>query len=151
MNKLATFALAACAAAIALPAAAQQAPKPEDVIKYRKAAFVVMTKNFHSLSLMADGKAPYNAAQAAADADVLAAVYKLPFTAFAPGTDKGDTRTKPEAWTNQAKFKEATDKMEAEMPKLIAAARSGNLDTLKAAFGPTARTCKGCHDDFRKD
>ncbi|MBP8229914.1 MAG: cytochrome c, partial [Xylophilus sp.] len=26
---------------------------------------------------------------------------------------------------------------------------TGNLDTLKAAFGSTAGSCKACHDAFR--
>ena len=37
------------------------------------------------------------------------------------------------------------------MAKLVAAAKTGNLDNLKAAFGSAAPTCKGCHDNFRKD
>jgi len=39
----------------------------------------------------------------------------------------------------------------AEMTKLVAAAKTGNLDNLKAAFGSAAPTCKACHDNFRKD
>ncbi|MFM2329396.1 MAG: hypothetical protein RLZZ494_1499, partial [Pseudomonadota bacterium] len=35
--------------------------------------------------------------------------------------------------------------------KLNAAAKSGNLDQLKVAFGETAKTCKGCHEAFKKD
>lgn len=35
--------------------------------------------------------------------------------------------------------------------KLSAASKSGNLDQVKAAFGDAGRTCKACHDDFRKD
>jgi len=39
--------------------------------------------------------------------------------------------------------------MQDEVVKLQAAAKSGNADQLKAAFGPAAGTCKSCHDDFR--
>ena len=34
--------------------------------------------------------------------------------------------------------------------KLLPAAKSGSLEQLKAAFGPTAQSCKACHDDFRR-
>lgn len=34
--------------------------------------------------------------------------------------------------------------------KLVPAAKSGSLDELKTAFGPTAQRCKACHDDFRR-
>ncbi|MCL1960983.1 MAG: cytochrome c [Desulfovibrionaceae bacterium] len=150
MKKLLPLALAACAATLALPAAAQFA-KPEDAIKYRQAAFVVMAKHFGSLRAMAEGKAPFDVKVAAADADVIAAVSHLPYTGFIPGTEKGgNTEAKPEIWQQQAKFKEAADKTAGELDKVIAAARSGSLDSLKTAVGSAGRTCKACHDDFRK-
>ena len=37
----------------------------------------------------------------------------------------------------------------AETGKLLAAAKTNNLDNLKTAFGSTAGTCKACHDAFR--
>lgn len=33
--------------------------------------------------------------------------------------------------------------------RLLAAAKTNNLDNLKAAFTQTAATCKACHDNFR--
>jgi cytochrome c556 len=72
-------------------------------------------------------------------------------TAFGEGTDKGETRAKPEIWKESAKYKEAADKMQVEMGKLNVAAKAGNIDALKAAFGPAAASCKACHDNFRKD
>jgi hypothetical protein len=41
--------------------------------------------------------------------------------------------------------------MQVEMGKLNVAAKAGNIDALKAAFGPAAASCKACHDNFRKD
>lgn len=57
----------------------------------------------------------------------------------------------PAVWTEQGKFKAASEKMQAEVAKLNAAAKTGNLDAIKTAFGATAASCKACHDDFRKD
>jgi len=135
---------------LALPAAAQFA-KPEDAIKYRKASLSVMGTHFSRLGAMATGKAPYDAKAAAENADIAAAMSKLPWAAFTEGSDKGETRAKPEIWKDSAKFKEAGDKMQAELAKLAVAAKAGNVDALKTAFGPAASTCKGCHDNFRKD
>lgn len=133
-----------------LPAHAQFA-KPEDAIKYRKAGFTLMATHFGRLGAMAQGKAPFDAKAAAESGEVLAVVSKLPFTAFVDGSDKGETRAKPEIWKESAKFKEAADKNMTEVAKLAAAAKTGNLDNLKAAFGSAAPTCKACHDNFRKD
>jgi cytochrome c556 len=136
--------------AMGLPAQAQFA-KPEDAIKYRKASFTVMAAHFGRLGAMANGRAPYDAKAAAENADVVATLAKLPWAAFGEGTDKGETRAKPEIWKEAAKYKEAADKMQAEIVKLNTAAKAGNIDALKAAFGPAAASCKACHDNFRKD
>ena len=141
---------AVTALAFALPAQAQFA-KPEDAVKYRKAGFTLMASHFGRLGAMASGKAPFDAKAAAENADLVAALAKLPWAAFGEGTDKGETRAKPEIWRESAKFKEAADKMQAEVGKLQVAAKAGNVDALKAAFGPAAASCKACHDNFRKD
>lgn len=139
-----------CGVVGALPAQAQFA-KAEDAIKYRKAGFTLMAAHFGRLGAMAQGRVPFDARAAADNADVLATVSRLPWAAFGEGTDKGDTRALPEIWKESAKFREAADKNQAEIAKLVAAAKTGNLDSLKAAFGSAAPTCKACHDNFRKD
>lgn len=150
MKKPLILMTAFAAITLALPAAAQFA-KPEDAIKYRKASLSVMGTHFGRVAAMATGKAPYDAKAAAENADIAAAMSKLPWAAFTEGSDKGETRAKPEIWKDSAKFKEAGDKMQAELAKLAVAAKAGNVDALKTAFGPAASTCKGCHDNFRKD
>jgi len=150
MKKPLSFLLAAMAVALSVPAAAQFA-KPEDAIKYRKASFTVMAAHFGRVGAMANGRAPYDAKAAADNAEIAVAMSKLPWAAFGEGTDKGETRAKPEIWKEQAKYKEGADKMQAELVKLAAAAKTGNLDNLKAAFGPAAGTCKACHDAYRKE
>ena len=142
-------ALLAAAAAVSLPAAAQFA-KAEDAINYRQSAFAVLGHHFGRLGAMANGKMPYDAKVAAADGDIIAAVSALPFTGFVPGTDKGHgTKVRPEAWKELPKVKEMEQKMITEVGKVSVAAKSGNLDQLKAAFGPASQTCKACHDNYR--
>jgi cytochrome c556 len=150
MRRLITLSLAFAAAAVALPAAAQF-QKPEDAIKYRKATFTVMAAHFSRLGAMANGRVPFDAKVAAENAEIVNTLAALPWDAFGPGTDKGDTRALPAIWTEQAKFKAASDKMVAEVGKLNAAAKTGNLDAIKTAFGAAGQSCKACHDNFRKD
>lgn len=138
--------LAATAALLAAPASAQFA-KSEDAIKYRQSALSVMAHHFGRLGAMANGKAPFDAKQAADNAAVLETMAKLPWTAFGDGTEGG--KAKPEVWKEKAKFTEHADKFQAEAAKLVAAAKTGDLAQLKTAFGPAAQTCKSCHDAFR--
>jgi cytochrome c556 len=150
MKLLALLALATAATAVSAPAMAQF-QKPEDAVKYRKAAMTVMSAHFGRIGAMANGRVPFDAKLVADNAAIVETMSKLPWAGFGEGTDKGETRAKPEIWTEQAKFKEGSDKMQAEVVKLAAAAKTGNLDNVKAAFGAVGQTCKACHDAYRKE
>ncbi|MDC6168961.1 c-type cytochrome [Paucibacter sp. XJ19-41] len=149
MKQTLTTVAALAGLASALPAAAQF-QKPEDAVKYRKAAFTVMAAHFGRIGAMAQGRVPFDAAAAAANADIVVAMSKLPYAGFVEGTagtEKGQPNTK--VWTERAKFDEGAKKMQDEVIKLAAAAKANNLDQLKAAFGSAAGSCKACHDNFR--
>ena len=136
--------------ATALPAAAQFA-KPEDAIKYRKAAFTVMARHFGVVAGMAGGRIPFDAKMAADNAEIATMMSKLLYAGFVDGTDKGDTKAEPKIWTERDKFNAAATKMQEEMAKLNVAAKGGNLDAIKAAVGETGKSCKACHDTYRKE
>lgn len=148
MRKINALVLAALAATFVVPASAQFA-KAEDAVKYRQSAFFVMQQNFGRVAGMAAGKIPFDAKVAAESAAVAEYMSKLPFAAFGPGTNKGDTKAKAAIWTNKAKFDDDASKMQAEMVKLTAAANTGNLDAIKVAVNAVGGTCKSCHDDFK--
>ncbi len=150
MKTLVPAALVLATAVLSTPAMAQF-QKPEDAIKYRKASFTVMAAHFGRIGAMANGRVPFDAKVAADNAAIVETMSKLPWAAFGPGTDKGDTRALPDIWKEQDAFKAGADKMQAEIGKLVAATKTGNLDSVKAAFGAAGQTCKACHDDFRKD
>ncbi len=150
MKTTVSAALVLATAALSTPAMAQF-QKPEDAIKYRKASFTVMAAHFGRIGAMANGRVPFDAKVAADNAAIVETMSKLPWAAFGAGTDKGDTRALPVVWSEAGKFKEGADKMQAEVAKLAAAARTGNLESVKAAFGAAGQTCKACHDDFRKE
>ena len=146
MKTIAALALAAMAATLSAPAAAQFA-KAEEAIKYRQGALFVIGQHFGRLGAMAQGKIPFDAKAAQDNAEVVLNMSKLPWAGFGAGTEGG--KAKPAIWKEQAKYKEHADKFEAEAVKLAAAAKTGNLDNLKAAFGDAAGTCKACHDAYR--
>ena len=136
--------------AIALPAAAQFA-KPEDAIKYRKGAYTVMVAHFGRVAAMANGRVPFDAKVAADNAEIATMMSKLPYAGFVPGSDQGDTKAEPKIWTEMDKFNAGATKMQEEMAKLNVAAKGGNIDVIKAAAGETGKSCKACHDNYRKE
>ena len=151
MKILAPLAMAIAITSLSAPAFAQF-QKPEDAIKYRKAAMTVMASHFGRVGAMANGRVPFDAKVAADSSAIVETMSRLPWEAFGPGTDKGgDTRALPVIWTEQAKFKEGSDKLQVEATKLSAAAKTGNLDAVKTAFGAVGQTCKACHDAYQKN
>ena len=65
------------------------------------------------------------------------------------GPDVGKTGAKPEIWQKPADFAEKSRAFEAATKQLDAAAQSGDVAVIKAAFGEVGKTCKSCHDPYR--
>ncbi|HYC41839.1 MAG TPA: cytochrome c, partial [Noviherbaspirillum sp.] len=74
---------------------------------------------------------------------------RLPWSAFPAGSDLQNSKAKPEIWKEQDKFKAGAEKMQQEVAKLSTAAKSGDLNAVKSAFGNVGQSCKSCHDNYR--
>lgn len=148
MKLAVTLALAAATLALSMPAAAQF-QKPEDAVKYRQSALSLMGTHFSRLGAMANGRVPFDAKMAQDNAALVETLSKLPWAGFTADSEKVRSKAKAEIWKDEAKFKQASEAMMAEVTKLNAAAKTGNLDQIKAAFGNAAGSCKACHDAFR--
>jgi cytochrome c556 len=133
----------------ALDASAQQ-KKAEDYIKMRQSALRLMNWNFGFLGAMAKGQIPYDQTEAVKRAEAVSFISHMPWEGFVKGTDSGDTRARPEIWTDNDTFKERAERLQAETAKLVDAAKSGDAGQLKTQVGATAKACSNCHDDFRK-
>ncbi len=148
--KLQKIVLASTAIALAISAgfAFAQFQKPEDAIKYRQSAFTVMSNSFAKIGAVVKGEAPYNKDEVAKNAAIVAMISTLPWQAFGPGTEGGKAQS--DVWSDNAKFKAASEKMQLAVVDLNKAAQSGDLDSIKKAFGVAGASCKNCHDDFKK-
>ena len=148
--KLQNIILVACATILTMSSgfAFAQFQKPEDAIKYRQSVFTVLGNSFGKISAVVKGEVPYNKDDVAKNAAIIAMMSTLPWQAFGPGTEGG--KAQPAIWSDNAKFKAASEKMQLAVVDLNKAAQSGDLENIKKAFGATGQTCKGCHDDFRK-
>ena len=133
-------------------ALAQQTLKPEEMIKLRKAGYSFMAWNMGKIKANLDGT--FNKDQVVAAANVVAATANSGMGAlFGPGTEKDvageKTRVKPEFFEQQEKVKEAAMAYIKEANELQKVAATGDINAIKAQFGKTGGTCKGCHDQFR--
>ncbi len=134
----------------AVPFAAHaQFAKVDDAIEYRKSAFFMMGQHFSRVAAVVKGEKPYDKAAVEADVAIIDTLSKLPWQGFTEGSDKGRTKAKPEIWQEHDKFKAGSDKMLAEVSKLSAASKTGDLAAIKVAFGAVGQTCKACHDNYK--
>jgi len=143
--------VAACiavSAAIAWPVAAQYA-KPEDAVKYRKAAFTVMNNHMGRIFRQLKSPTP-NMQVIQSSAQTIESMSKLPWDAFSPDTELvTDTRALPALFKNEAKAKELAQKMQEEVAKLNTVAKTGDAAAVRTQFNAAVKTCDNCHDDFR--
>ena len=71
---------------------------------------------------------------------------------FPPGTgpETGKTHAKPEIWQKPDDFAAKTRDFQAAAQKLNAAAQGDDVAAMKAAFGDVGKSCKACHDPYRR-
>ena len=141
-------------AGLASGAMAQQTLKPEEMIKFRKSGYSFMSWNMGKIKANLDGT--FNKDQVIAAANVVAATANSGMGAlYGPGTDKevgGEkTRVKPEFFQQPEKVRELAMAFNKEANELAKVAATGDVNAIKAQFGKTGGTCKGCHVAFRKD
>jgi len=145
---LAAAATAMLGAVLAAPAVAQV--KPETLVKQRQAAMTLQAKYLGPIGAMLKGNAPYNADIVARNATFLENLARMPWDGFDPSTKGEKSKAKPAVFDDSAKFKQAYEQLEEATAKLGAAARAKDEAGVKAAFGPVAKACGGCHDNFRE-
>lgn len=151
-KRLATPVLLASILAVTTGALAQQAPKPEQLIKWRQSAYQVLAWNTGRIKTSVEGT--YNKDEVVKAANLIAALANSGLGAlYAPGSETGkgwkETTVKPELWTNP-KANEVASAFTKEANELARVAALGDVATIKAQLGKLQGTCKSCHDDFRK-
>ncbi|MBW8757655.1 MAG: cytochrome c [Burkholderiales bacterium] len=145
--------VAALALASAASALAQQAPKPENLIKWRQSAFQVIAWNSGRIKASLDGG--YDKDQVLRSANAIAAIANSGLGSLFPaGTETGkgwhDTTVKADAFTDTPKFAEHGGdfaRASSELVRLVSS--GGDATAVKDQFAKLQKTCKSCHDDFR--
>lgn len=142
--------VSAAAIGLVISATAAAQVKPEQLVKQRQAAMTLQGKYFGPLGAMAQGKAPYNAELVANNAAFLDVLAKMPWDGFAPSTKDVKSAALPAVFTDTAKFKEAQERLQREISKLVAISKSGDEAAVKMQLGAVGKSCGGCHENFRE-
>lgn len=126
-----------------------QFARTEDAVKYRQSVMFLIGQHFTRMGAMAKGEVPFDKGGFAANAAVVETLSVLPWEAFmAPGSEKG-SGMKAAALVEKDQFAAAAKRNQAEIAKLAAAAKAGEIEAMKTQFGETGKSCKSCHDVYR--
>lgn len=127
-------------------------PSPaEQAIKYRQSLYTLIGGNFGPIGGIMQGHAEYNATDVAKRAQRVAFLATMVGDAFPEISKDGNTKAKPEIWTEKEDFAKAVHNLEESTAALAALVKRDNTNSadFKAAVGKVGESCKGCHDHFR--
>ena len=124
--------------------------KPEILVKQRQAAMTLQGKYFGPLAGMAQGKLPYDASIVQRNAGYLEVLDKMPWDGFDPGTRNVKSAALPAIWSEPAKFKEAQERLQSEVARLVSVSKGGDEGAVKAQIGAVGKACGNCHENFRE-
>lgn len=133
-------------ALLTLPLSADD-KKVDPTVKYRHHAMETVKDALIQMKEIVSGKG--NAADFATHARVMAANaegFYLAAKAKVPGGD-----SKQAVWDDWADFSQRMEKFIADANAMAALPGGADLKEKAAAFGKTTKSCKSCHDKYRKD
>jgi cytochrome c556 len=149
MKKGMTWVLVAAAVGLLAGAAFAQFAKTEEAVKYRQSVMFLVGQHFSRMGAMVKGEQPYNKESFEKNAVLVDSLYRMGLDAFmVPGSDKG-SGMKADVLTQKDKFTQMHNATAAELAKLAAVAKGGDLNAIKPQFGTAGASCKACHDAYR--
>jgi cytochrome c556 len=136
-------AVAFAAAALGLAVLAAPADDPAHA---RHVAMESAGEAMKPLVAIVKGQAAFDAAIVKKSATTIGEGLASAAPLFTPGSDKGETRAKPEIWTNKADFDKLMKYAQAAAAALAAVA---DEPAYRPAFGALGQSCKACHEKYR--
>ena len=133
--------------------AAQSAPRPGQLIKWRQSVYQVIAWNTARIKAALAGNYDAREVQAASNALAAIAASGLPGL-FPAGTEKGkgwrETSAKPAVFADAEKFRQHSEEFSREAGLLARLAAGTDQKAVREQFLKVAGTCKSCHDQFRQ-
>jgi cytochrome c556 len=97
------------------------------------------------------GTAAYSPATVRAAETVASLARTLDRSLFIPGSDVADSKIKPAIFAAGDRVDRLIAAVQAATVQLVPAVKSGDTETIAAAYTAVANACNACHTDFRKD
>ena len=122
----------------------------ERAVDYRQGLMNVFAYNVTSMGDMVKGEVDFEPAVFAAHAKDLASAASLDLLGgFPVDSVNEDSDASETVWLDWEQFQQRHKALQEQSAKLAEVAAGGDEAAMKEQFGATAKTCKGCHDDFK--
>jgi cytochrome c556 len=118
----------------------------ENPAHQRHEAMETVQESFKPLRAIAVKEAPFDAAVVKKNATTILEKLKEAHGLFPEGSGGGDSRAKPEIWTDRAGFDQAMKDAQAAATALAAVTDEAAYVTAMKTLGGS---CKNCHDKYR--
>jgi cytochrome c556 len=123
--------------------------RPGQPVAHRRAAFKEMIKSFETMGAMIR-REEFNAAKFASLTAAIMAVREKPWQYFGPDTQYPPSKATDAVWSQPADFEARKQEFFVATDKLGAASGTKDVQVAKAAFEAVEKTCRDCHDTFKK-
>jgi len=124
--------------------------RPEVLVKQRQSVMTLQGKYFGPMAAMAQGKAPYDVKIVQRNAGFLDNLSRMPWDGFDPSTKDVKSAALPAVYSEPDKFRQASDRLQAETSKLYEVSKGGDEAAVKSQIGAVGKACGGCHETFRQ-
>jgi len=121
--------------------------------EFRQAILTLVKSNVGALGAMNKGAIPFNVETMQTNSLRLEQLSLMLEDYFATDTTGFDVETEAldKIWANQADFKDKISALTAAASNLNKVAKAGDTTQFKPAIGQVFKSCKGCHDNYKKD
>jgi len=134
--------------AAALALSPNLASADQALIDYRESVMESIGGHMSALVAIVKGNVPYTS-DAALHARAIEPLAKISGHIFPPESQTGKTEALPAIWEKPEKFKDAMTAFQTAAADLAKVADS-DPKSMAPAVGALGKSCKGCHDDFKK-
>lgn len=150
MSTISVSALALASVLAATNATAEEGEGGQAAVDFRESAMTIYKWYLGPMGAMVKGKTPFDGKAFREHAEGLAAAAGLNLLAGFPEGSAEGTEARPQIWSRWSDFEGKYRALQEQSARLAQVAATGDEAAMRAQFGETAKTCKGCHDDFRE-
>jgi cytochrome c556 len=124
---------------------------PQQLVTKRREMFKQFNRTLEPIGLVASGRKEYRAAELLGYAQDLERLADKPWPFFTNDSNYPPTHALAQVWSSPETFRAAQADYAEAVHQLVLAAQSGQLEQVSAATDKVTRSCKSCHNKFRRD